>query len=655
MSSAIATGRRETMRERSEPAPRGAVSDTELLAALRGGDLSAYEELWCRHHRAAMTFGLQLSRNHAEDLVSESFTAVLQTVTVSGKGPTDGFRAYLFASMRNAAAKLARENSAINIDDPERLPVFIVQDDKPDPQQQEDARAIIRAFRAVPERWQTALWLAEVEDAPRARIADELGLKPNAVSALLRRARQGLRLEWLAQLVPDALRGDPEHVADLLPKEIAGSLPGRKRGQVRAHLDTCSVCAETHLDLNDAWQRLGNKSLGSLGFGALGAVLFEGGISPLAGGAAAAAVSAAAAGASVLPTAASAGFGLKLVAVMAAVTLAAQVAVIGALVFKNIDSAAQAMTATSPRPEQVEPGTGGFPNLPTAGTPPEDERADSPTESPAGAPQAPVSTLAPLPTASGGRYSGDDWVPYLDLDSAVSSQYQPATPPTPSSPSLPPGEDSPSETPGGLPPVALATAFSPIEWIAPVLEGTANPGATVGIEVDEASGASGTRTYSVAADSSGTWAFDLSAVPLSGDLVDLNVWQVEGDQASAPVSASFVLYGAGVTLLSHVSIPAFDAAVDGLPVDFNGPAGGTVCLVTDTDQRFDIPLAADGTARRFVRFVGDGDFDLRFLTCDGDRFGPAHHSVVSVVPEGMPGFGGFSLEPDARRVLVDTE
>ena len=62
------------------------MDDQQLLQALRGGDMGAYEELWARNHRAAMTLARKLLPRHAEHLVSESFTSVLQAVTVSGKG-----------------------------------------------------------------------------------------------------------------------------------------------------------------------------------------------------------------------------------------------------------------------------------------------------------------------------------------------------------------------------------------------------------------------------------------------------------------------------------------------------------------------------------------------------------------------------------------
>ena len=99
---------------RLEQRDAATMSEKDLLLSLRGGNLESYEELWCRHHRSALTLANQLLPGHAEDLVAESFTAVLHTITVSNKGPVDGFRAYLFATIRNSAARWNRDGHIVS-------------------------------------------------------------------------------------------------------------------------------------------------------------------------------------------------------------------------------------------------------------------------------------------------------------------------------------------------------------------------------------------------------------------------------------------------------------------------------------------------------------------------------------------------------------
>jgi hypothetical protein len=51
---------------------------------------------------------------------------------------------------------------------------------------------ILIALQSLPKRWQAALWHAEVLGEPPRRLGPLLGIKPNAASSLLLRARTGL-------------------------------------------------------------------------------------------------------------------------------------------------------------------------------------------------------------------------------------------------------------------------------------------------------------------------------------------------------------------------------------------------------------------------------------------------------------------------------
>ena len=50
-----------------------------------------------------------------------------------------------------------------------------------------------QAFGGLSPRWQSVLWMAEVEGLSTAEIGGQLGLSANAAAALLGRARDGLR------------------------------------------------------------------------------------------------------------------------------------------------------------------------------------------------------------------------------------------------------------------------------------------------------------------------------------------------------------------------------------------------------------------------------------------------------------------------------
>lgn len=62
-------------------------------------------------------------------------------------------------------------------------------------------------MRTLPERWRIVLWHAEVQGLPPRDIAPLMGIGANAVSALLLRARAGLRAAYEQQ----TLAGRPRH------------------------------------------------------------------------------------------------------------------------------------------------------------------------------------------------------------------------------------------------------------------------------------------------------------------------------------------------------------------------------------------------------------------------------------------------------------
>jgi hypothetical protein len=61
----------------------------------------------------------------------------------------------------------------------------------------QDHQRVLAALQSLPKRWQTVLWYTDVlQEKPR-NIAPLMGIAPNAVSALVLRARKGLRQAYL--------------------------------------------------------------------------------------------------------------------------------------------------------------------------------------------------------------------------------------------------------------------------------------------------------------------------------------------------------------------------------------------------------------------------------------------------------------------------
>ncbi|WP_231494116.1 sigma-70 family RNA polymerase sigma factor [Nocardiopsis sp. CNT312] len=218
---------------------------------MRDGDADAYGVLYERHAGAARGLARQLLRGEAEaeDAVAEAFARVLGVIR-RGRGPTDCFRPYLLTAVRNAAYDRGRrDRRQIATDDLEALAPG---EPFHDPAVEGLERALIaRAFRSLPERWQTVLWHTEIEGAKPSEAAPVLGMRANSVAALAYRAREGLRQAYLQMhLVEDAPEACRPTLGNL-GAYVRGGLGTRDTGRVDDHLDLCAHCRAIHMELMD--------------------------------------------------------------------------------------------------------------------------------------------------------------------------------------------------------------------------------------------------------------------------------------------------------------------------------------------------------------------------------------------------------------------
>lgn len=175
--------------------------DAALLASVRAGQLSAFAELFRRYRNLAAYVARVESDNPSDmdDVAGEAFASVFQALVV-GRGPVDSFRAYLLTAVRRTAHRRnvqARRNGFLSdVSQRDGDEGYI------DPYLNAlETSSLIEAFRSLPARWQRVLWLSEVETMKPAAVAPIMGLAPNSVSALLIRARKGLRQAYLQHQV----------------------------------------------------------------------------------------------------------------------------------------------------------------------------------------------------------------------------------------------------------------------------------------------------------------------------------------------------------------------------------------------------------------------------------------------------------------------
>lgn len=633
-----------------------AATDAELLTRLREGSSEAYAQLWCRYIGLALTVARRYAPGAAEDLASEAFLAVYRQVAVEGKGPREAFRPYLLTTMRNLAIRWSKAGRLVDtdpdIDETDAVdPLTILSDEA-------EAGELLAAFQDLPERWQRVLWLAEVEDVPRARIAAELGIKPNAVSALTRRARNGLRLQWLTRRVPARLASDPLHAAALLPAYVAAprEVSAADRTRIEGHLAGCGVCAELHDELRAGFARTRRATLGAAGFAALaGVVPASAAGSGGAAGAAALLVGGVVAG-SMGSTGIAAGIGVIAVAGVLAAALFLSGGASGAADGKHSE------TGSVSAPGNSDGSTAGFPS--GTGT-------DADGSSGAGGGSS-ASGGGTGQTAGGrlGRGVDDPTIPVVTFSDPETQELSPSPPgPEPVQPGTgpaEPGTGSPSGEPQPEGPTPGFTSPPPASaYFAPVLAGTATPGSEVYVNVldpRDSNFAEG-QNYAPTVDDQGVWSIDLRGLGLSDGDYRYSVWAVRDSIASTATTGTFEIVPPGVSGLTHSEPMGLQEwSTTGAVIELTG-APDTVMFVVASiggkDQVALVPLGAQGRTVQRLRLLQPGNAVLVFADYDQvDGYaGPSRTWMTTVVssngdPGGPLGGGGgqvgddvFALDP----------
>lgn len=186
---------RERERVSGLDSPPGAESD--LIGGVRDGDPEAMAILYGRYRVSGLIFTRALLSNaqEAEDVLHEAFAKAFGAIR-NGSGPTTVFAPYLNTSIRSVALtfwkKAGRERPAPQED----LDTMVDEPGLENALYLAEHGHIAAAMRTLPQRWRTVLWHAEVLGQKPREIAPVLGIESNAVSALLIRARAGLRAAY---------------------------------------------------------------------------------------------------------------------------------------------------------------------------------------------------------------------------------------------------------------------------------------------------------------------------------------------------------------------------------------------------------------------------------------------------------------------------
>ncbi|GAA4168415.1 sigma-70 family RNA polymerase sigma factor [Gryllotalpicola koreensis] len=425
-----------------------ALSDAALLERVRAGDKQAYGALWNRHHRAGINAARAItSAFDADDLVSEAFVRVLKAIE-RGNGPTAAFRPYLVTTIRSVAARWGAQPAELTPEEFEAV----------DPDSSDEAFAerfdqslTVRAFNTLPQRWQEVLWYTEAEQLPPREVAAMIGIKPNAVSALAKRAKEGLRHAWVqAHIETVPAESECRWSIDRLAASTRKSLPAREQERLDAHLDECDRCPLAAAEMTEASHRLGALIL--IGFLGAGAATAYGAL--LKPAAATAATLGAGAFWPPKPT------HVRNVAIGAGSAVAAGAIAVGVAFAVTGGPAPEKQIITSVAQSSEAPGGTSTDAAPSAPVPAPSTPTPSPSPAPV-APESPAAGAAPAP-ARGTAVPPVAPAAASAPSSSPSSRPSSSSSPTPTQTSTPTPTPTPTSTPSTPPTSPPATPPLPL-------------------------------------------------------------------------------------------------------------------------------------------------------------------------------------------------
>ncbi|MGO3147782.1 MAG: sigma-70 family RNA polymerase sigma factor [Leucobacter sp.] len=220
-------------------------SDMTLVEVTRSGMMDAYAELWKRHSPAVLAAIRSFTGFDPDDVAQETFLRVLQQIR-SGRGPETAFRAYAIMTARNISTNMARSRSSDETTGNDDSVFEMHTLEQPDMAETVLGNSFTQqVYSSLPTRWQEVLWYRDVEDLPVRELCTYLGMSENATSALLKRAREGFKLAWIAANLEPAtgLSQDCKWVVERLPQLTRGKVSAATRKKLESHFETCTRCA----------------------------------------------------------------------------------------------------------------------------------------------------------------------------------------------------------------------------------------------------------------------------------------------------------------------------------------------------------------------------------------------------------------------------
>jgi DNA-directed RNA polymerase specialized sigma24 family protein len=215
------------------------LTDAELLDRARDGDEAAFTALYVRHHAAIHRLAASYRSDEPDDLVDATFAQVVAELR-RRTGPTEAFRAYLFAVLHlRMAEQPERARRALPT-----VPAPVAAVASSPALGGNDRVMTTRAYESLPPHWQVALWHTTVLGCEPDELAGALEMPADAAPALARYAARKLRQAYLDAHLEASPRPSCEPHRQRLTAHLRGSLDPAGDEAAREHLDKCASCRD---------------------------------------------------------------------------------------------------------------------------------------------------------------------------------------------------------------------------------------------------------------------------------------------------------------------------------------------------------------------------------------------------------------------------
>jgi RNA polymerase sigma factor (sigma-70 family) len=246
-------------------------SDHELVTAVRRGEESAFEELFCRYRRPIRVYvsGILTDFDRAEDITQEVFISALRRLRDTER--PIAFKPWIYQIAKNACIDdLRRARRSLEVFDHDTAAVEELVDlfsREPGPelameskQQLHDLRA---AFGGVSSLHHRILVLRELEGLSYGEIGTRLGMSRPVVESTLFRARRRLAEEY-EELISGRRCERTRALIDAREGRPLRRLGVRERRRLMRHLAHCQTCRRHAMLAGASRPALPNTATGTL-------------------------------------------------------------------------------------------------------------------------------------------------------------------------------------------------------------------------------------------------------------------------------------------------------------------------------------------------------------------------------------------------------